>query len=105
MFLSKASRLAKIIHHDVQCPTFRSYFWEAASEAGLHCRDACNLYLAKSLRKPFQIQTAKCGQCSQKALLVHLQQAPFLYELDRQAYCRTQEPFLSSPFYFTPNVS
>src|SRR5436305_3837790 len=42
-------------------PAVRSHFWEIPSEAGLHCRDSPNPYLAKSLRKSFQIQTAECG--------------------------------------------
>jgi hypothetical protein len=42
-------------------PTFRSYFWELASEAGLHCRDDRKLSFTKPLRKPFTIQTAECG--------------------------------------------
>jgi hypothetical protein len=41
--------------------TFRNYFWEIASEIGLHCRDSCNLSFVKPLRMPFQIQTAECG--------------------------------------------
>ena len=43
-------------------PTFRSYFWELASEAGLHCRDNRNLSFIKPLRKPSAIQTAECGK-------------------------------------------
>jgi hypothetical protein len=48
-------------HRLLLFPTFRSYFWELASEASLHCRDDRNLSLAKPLLKPFSIQTAECG--------------------------------------------
>ena len=42
-------------------------------------------------------------ECSQKGILVH-QRAPFPCGLVRQAHCKIQDAFLSSPFYFTPNV-
>ena len=42
-------------------PTFRSNFWELASEASVHCRDDRNLSFVKLLQKPSQIQTAECG--------------------------------------------
>jgi hypothetical protein len=50
-------------------PTFRSCFWELASEASLHCRDDRNLCFAKPLREPFTIQTAECGDYNGESII------------------------------------
>ena len=58
-------------------PAVRSHFWEIPSEAGLHCRDSPNPYLAKSLRKSFQIQTAECGLHGAVCMLQNLATSNF----------------------------
>ena len=55
-------------------PTFRSYFWEMASEGGLHCRDGHKLCIAKPPKKAIQIQTAESGY--QDELLDLFRQSP-----------------------------
>src|SRR5260370_33655895 len=56
----RSTNLQNLLPHLLD-PTFRSYFWELASEAGLYCRDDHNLSFIKPLRKLFSIQTAECG--------------------------------------------
>jgi hypothetical protein len=66
-------------------PTFRSYFWELASEAGLHCRDDHILSFIEPLRKPFSIQTAECG-FNRDLRVLQKHNVLILFSLERQKF-------------------